>query len=70
MAMNWQDRLSFVLHDDLSIKRIRYSEELIEDADAGGDEIAQFDADFAMMTAEMSGFIPALLAVLNSTDSD
>jgi len=70
MAMNWQEKLSFVLYDDLSIKRIRYSEELIEDADAGGDETAQFDADFAMMSAEMSGFIPALLSALNSTDNE
>jgi len=70
MAINWQEKLSFVLHDDLSIKRIRYSEELIEDADAGGDETAQFDADFAMMSAEMSGFIPALLHALNATDDE
>ncbi len=69
MAMNWQEKLSFVLHDDLSIRRIRYGDELIEEADAGGDELAQFDADFAMMGAEMSAFIPALLSALNSTDS-
>ena len=70
MAMNWQDKLSFVLHDDLSIRRIRYSDELLEQADAGGDELAQFDADFAIMSAELSGFIPALLAALNSTEGE
>jgi len=70
MAMNWQDKLSFVLHDDLSIRRIRYNDELVEQADAGGDELAQFDADFAIMSAELSGFIPALLTTLNSTDEE
>ncbi|MFC1536665.1 recombination-associated protein RdgC [Pseudomonadota bacterium] len=68
LAMNWQERISFVLHDDLSIRRIRYGDELIENADASGDEIAQFDADFAIMSAEMSGFVPALLEALNSTE--
>jgi recombination associated protein RdgC len=70
MGMNWQEKLSFVLHDDLSIRRIRYDDELVEQADAGGDELAQFDADFAIMSAELSGFIPALLSALNSTDGE
>ena len=70
MGMCWQERLSFVLHDDLSIRRIRYAEEIVEEADAGGDERAQFDADFAIMSAELSGFIPALLTALNATDGE
>jgi len=68
LAMNWHEKLSFVLHDDLSVRRIRYSDELVEQADAGGDERAQFDADFSMMGAEVSAFIPALLSALNSMD--
>lgn len=70
MAMNWQEKLSFVLYHDLSIRRIRYDTELVEQADAGGDDMAQFDADFAIMGAELSGFIPALLAALNSADAE
>ncbi len=70
MAMNWQEKLSFVLHDDLSIRRIRYDDELLEQADAGGDQLAQFDADFSMMSAELAGFIPAVLGALNTTDRD
>ena len=67
LAMNWQEKLSFVLHDNLSIHRIRYNTELIESEDMGGDEIAQFDADFALMSAELDHFIPALLK-LHSPD--
>jgi len=66
MGMNWQGKLSFVLHDDLSIRRIRYDSELVEQADAGGDELAQFDADFAIMSAELAELIPALLSALDS----
>jgi len=67
LAMNWQDRISFILHDDLSVRRLHFNTELIEEIDAGGDEIAQFDADFSMMAAEFEEFIPALLESLNST---
>ena len=70
MAMNWQGKLSFVLHDDLSIRRIRYDSELVEQADAGGDQQAQFDADFAIMGAELSGFIPELIAALDSVQAE
>jgi len=66
MALGWQERLSFVLHDDLSIRRIHYDNELIEQADAGGDAAAQFDADFAIMSAELGMLIPALLAALDA----
>ena len=68
LAMNWQDRISFVLHENLSIHRLRYNGELIADFDAGGDEIAQFDADFAMMSAEFSEFIPTLLQSLRANE--
>jgi len=69
LAMNWQGKLSFVLHDDLSIRRIRYDSELIEQADVGDDQMAQFDADFAIMGAELSGLIPALLSALDSAEA-
>jgi len=61
LAMNWQDRISFVLHDDLSVHRLHYNTELIEGYDAGGDDAAQFDADFAIMAAELAEFIEQLL---------
>jgi len=69
LAMNWQGKLSFVLHDDLSIRRIRYDSELIEQADVGDDQMAQFDADFAIMAAELTGLIPALLSALDSAEA-
>ncbi|MDX8391118.1 MAG: recombination-associated protein RdgC [Mariprofundaceae bacterium] len=68
LAMNWQGRISFILHDDLSLHRIRFDNELIEDFDAGGDEVAQFDADFSIMAAEFEEFIPLLLKSISPED--
>jgi len=69
LAMNWQDRISFVLHENLSIHRLKYNTELIEDYDANGDDLAQFDADFAIMAAELEEFIPTLLQALSAEES-
>lgn len=65
MAMNWHEKLSFVLCDDMSIKRIRFDFEALDQDDTGGDEVAQFDADFSLMTGEFSEFIPSILSALN-----
>lgn len=70
MGMGWQEKLSFVLHDDTSIRRIRYDSELVEQADADGDAAAQFDADFAIMGAELGMLIPQLLAALDAAGED
>ncbi|MDX8407465.1 MAG: recombination-associated protein RdgC [Mariprofundaceae bacterium] len=51
----------------MSLRRLRFDTELVEEADAGGDAVAQFDADFAIMSAELAEFIPALLHGINAT---
>ncbi|MDX8397735.1 MAG: recombination-associated protein RdgC [Mariprofundaceae bacterium] len=68
LAITWQEKLSFILHDDLSVHRMSYDSELIEQFDAGGDDAAQFDADFCMMAGELQNFIPALFHSMNELD--
>jgi recombination associated protein RdgC len=69
LAMNWRERLSFVLQDDLSVKRLRFDSEIADEVgEAGDDEASRFDADFALMSAELAAFIPELLAALDSED--
>ncbi len=68
LGLNWQDRISFILHENLSLHRMRYNTELLEEFDAGGDEAAQFDADFAIMAAELEAFLPELLSRLNTEE--
>lgn len=63
LAMNWGDRLSFILDKTFSIKRVRYLD-LVQDQLkdlAIEDEATRFDADFSIMTAELAHFLPKLL---------
>ena len=66
MAMNWQERLSFVLYEDLSVHRMRFDSAILEEADGGEDDASQFDADFVIMSSELTEFITNLLAALNT----
>ncbi len=69
LALNWRERISFVLSEDLTIKRLRFDSELIDQAgEAGDDEASRFDADFALMSAEIGAFIPELLAALDQPE--
>lgn len=63
LALHWDECLQYLLSDDLSIKRLKFGEELLSEAQtaADGDKAAQFDADFALMTGTLQRFIPALL---------
>lgn len=63
LALNWRDELQFILQEDLAIKRLKFSEQLINEAEdsSGGDKAAQFDADFAIMTLTFKKWIPELL---------
>lgn len=63
LAMSWADRLSFILDENLSVKRLKFLD-LIQERAADietFDEIEQFDADFSIMTAELAQFLPRLL---------
>ncbi len=66
LALNWNDTLECILQDDLAIKRLKFSDELLEQADNDGaeDAAAQFDADFNIMTGELARFIPRLIEIL------
>ncbi len=70
LALNWGDTLSFLLGDDLSIKRLKFSEELREQNDDVSNEepAARIDADFSLVTAELSQFIPALFSALGGEE--
>ncbi len=66
LALNWNDSIECILQDDLAIKRLKFSDELLEQAsnDGAEDAAAQFDADFNIMTGELARFIPRLIEVL------
>lgn len=64
IALEWDEAMSFVLCDDLAIKRIKFFDVLQEQNDDidGDDVIARKDADFALMAGELNRFIHDLLA--------
>jgi len=65
LALTWDDRISFVLTEKLEIKRLAFLDLLKEQAQQGNNHAEeQFDADFALMTGELSRFIPQLIAAL------
>jgi recombination associated protein RdgC len=67
LAMNWREHLSFVLQEDLSIKRMRFDSAIVDEAgESADDEASRFDADFSLMVAELIAFIPDLLAALDT----
>lgn len=70
LALTWQDKLSFVLDDKFAIKRIKFEDLLLEEADKeGGDDAAsQFDATFILMMLTFAEFIPALLTALGGEE--
>ncbi|MCF6239575.1 MAG: recombination-associated protein RdgC [Candidatus Marinimicrobia bacterium] len=65
LALEWNERLSCILADDLTIQRLRFLDVIQEAAQEveADDEAGLFDADFALMTLELARFIPALLEV-------
>lgn len=67
VAVTWEDRLNFVLDEQLSIKRLKFLDLVQEQADIteAQDAAEQFDIEFTIMTAELANFLPRLLALFD-----
>ncbi|CBL45832.1 DNA recombination-dependent growth factor [gamma proteobacterium HdN1] len=70
LSLNWQDKISFVLDEKLSIKRLRFEDLLQEQAlnDGGDDYLSQQDASFTLMMLTLTEFLPRLLDVLGGEE--
>lgn len=66
LSLDWEDRLQFMLCDDGSIKRIKFSDTLREQNDDidKADFTQRFDADFVLMTGELSALVERVTEVL------
>ncbi|OZB11800.1 MAG: recombination-associated protein RdgC [Marinobacter sp. 34-60-7] len=70
LALTWDDNVSFILDEELGIRRLKFGETLqeqLDDVDAD-DAAARFDAAFTLMTLELSRMIPGLLDALGGED--
>ena len=65
LAVAWDERLSCVLADDTSVKRLRFLDIIQQEAaDSEAETYAEmFDVDFSLMTLQLRQFIERLVAV-------
>lgn len=63
LALEWEDRLSFVLNEDCSLKRLKFADAVREKNDdiLKEDYAQRFDADFVLMTGLLSQLTENLL---------
>lgn len=63
LALEWEEHFSFVLNDDATLSRLKFSDEIKEqNDDVLKEDIAQrFDADFVLMTGEIKQFMQKLI---------
>ncbi len=65
LAMTWNDRISFVLTEDLQIKRLAFLDLLKEEREGQAEtDEERFEIDFALMSGELAKLLEALLEAL------
>jgi len=65
LGMTWKNRISFVLTDQLQIKRVAFLDILKGETESQAEDAEeQFDIDFALMTGELSAMLADLTKVL------
>ena len=52
LALSWEERVSLVLAEDLCLRRLKFSDELLKENEdlPEADHAARLDADFALMS--------------------
>ena len=65
LGLTWGDRISFVLNENLQLKRLSFLDILKEQADSQAEnEDERFDLDFTLMTGEVAHLLADLLDAL------
>ncbi len=67
LGLRWEQRLSFLLGEDLRLRRLRFLDVVQEhvDTEALDSAAAVHDAEFALMSGELRSLVPALLAAFD-----
>ncbi|MBP6057007.1 MAG: recombination-associated protein RdgC [Nitrosomonas sp.] len=67
LAMTWNCKISFVLHDNLQLRRIA-PQDILKEPTESTEEL--FASDFAIMTGELSQLIADVIEALGGEDGD
>lgn len=71
LGLTWNDRISFVLTEELQLKRLQFLDILRRESDSeAGEESERFDNDFALMTGELALMVRDLLQALGGEKDD
>jgi len=70
LVVRWKDSIECIVDEQFSFKRIKYGNEITEQADDHNSDTAadQFDIEFSIMTLELSAFITAMSAAFGGVD--
>tara|TARA_B110000503_G_scaffold1730_1_gene2321 strand:+ start:9599 stop:10504 length:906 start_codon:yes stop_codon:yes gene_type:complete len=65
LALNWDERLSLLLAEDLCLRRLKFADELMTENEdiPEADQAARLDADFALMADAITGLQERVLAL-------
>jgi len=65
LALSWDERVSLVMAEDLCLRRLKFSEELMKENDSipEADNAARLDADFALMSEAISALQERVIAM-------
>ncbi len=71
LALSWNDKLSFVLHDTVQIKRLKFLDMEADDANGqDADAEQQFEIDFTLMSSELRVMLSELCAMIGAETSE
>jgi recombination associated protein RdgC len=66
LGLTWNDRISFVLTEDMQIKRLAFLDILKDEVEGQAEtDEERFDLDFALMTGELAKLLADLVAALD-----
>ena len=65
LALQWDDRVNFVLTDALQLKKLAFEDSVLEQARAQGQHADNFDGNVLMATAELGPLIGDLIDALD-----
>lgn len=65
LDLEWDGRVSFTLTDDLKLKKISFSDSVLEQSKAQGQRADDFDGNVVMATSEIGSMLDELIAELD-----